>query len=117
MILLRSIELGGRCDFRNYPASETPLHLFLELFCRGFLLGVVKQDNRPVRCADVETLTIKSGGVMDLPEEVEKFLVGDACWVILDVRDLHVPVNPCKRLRMSDSRESHQCNRRMPRPC
>ena len=91
MILLRSIELGGRCDFRNYPASETPLHLFLELFCRGFLLGVVKEDNRPVLCADVETLTIKNGGVMDLPEEVEKFLVGDDCRVILDVRDLRVP--------------------------
>jgi hypothetical protein len=75
MILLRSIELGGRCDFRNYPASETPLHLFLELFCRSSLLGVVKEDNRPVLCANVETLTIKSGGVMDLPEEVEKFLV------------------------------------------
>ncbi len=28
---------------------------------------------------------------MDLPEEVEKFLVGDACWVILDVHDLRVP--------------------------
>ena len=56
----------------------------------AFLLGVVKEDNRPVLCADVETLTIKSGGVMDLPEEVENFLVGDACWVILDVRDLRV---------------------------
>jgi hypothetical protein len=63
----------------------------LNSFAAVFLLGVVKEDKRPVLCADVEALTIKRGGVMDLPEQVGKLFVGDVCRVIFDVRDRRVP--------------------------
>src|ERR1700730_14940842 len=59
-------------------------------FCRGCLLGRMKEDRAAVLLAEIRALTVYLRRVVHFPEGVQKLLVAQLCWLVSHLHDFPV---------------------------
>lgn len=84
------VEGGGGGDFGDDGFGEQGGGGFFGGFGDGFLFGGVVEDGGAVLGADVIALAIEGGGIVEVPEPGEEFLVGDFFRVEDDADDFGV---------------------------